>query len=194
MLRRRSAVDILAALKGRVAALLYQPGKGGKVSRRKSSSLGKGTGILLKIVDGTQHGAVAALLPQAGQLLPEAFLVHLAQHPAAQTGCHGLHLVPDGRELAGQLAVAGAGIGDAEGHALGQDAVGMYLLDLRCRRVGEIRKEHTAHGAGQLVQQAAGLAEVGILRKLADAGQRRGVQAAAVFRVEDHGHAHLKGC
>ena len=90
--------------------------------------------------------------------------------------------------------MAGAGIGDAEGHALGQDAVGMYLLDLRCRRVGEIRKEHPAHGAGQLVQQAAGLAEVGILRKLADAGQRRGVQAAAVFCVEDHGHAHLKGC
>ena len=70
----------------------------------------------------------------------------------------------------------------------------MYLLDLWCRRVGKIRKEHPAHGAGQLVQQAAGLAEVGILRKLADAGQRRGVQAAAVFRVEDNGHAHLKGC
>ena len=145
-------------------------------------------------MDGTQHGAVAALFPQAGQLLPEVFLLHLAQHPAAQTGRHGLHLVPDGRELAGQLAVAGAGIGDAEGHALGQDAVRMYLLNFRCHRVGKIRKEHTAHGAGQLVQQAAGLSEVGILRKLADAGQRRGVQAAAVFRVEDNGHAHLKGC
>ena len=177
-----------------MAALLHQPGKGGKVSCHKSISLGKGTGILLKIVDGTQHGAVAALFPQAGQLLPEAFLLHLAQHLAVQTGRHGLHLVPDGRELAGQLAVAGAGIGDAEGHALGQDAVGMYLLDFRCRRVGKIHKEHPAHGAGQLVQQAAGLAEVGILRKLADAGQRRGVHAAAVFRVEDNGHAHLKGC
>lgn len=136
-------------------------------------------------MDGTQHGAVAALLPQAGQLLPEAFLVHLAQHLAAQTGRHGFHLVPDGRELAGQLAVAGTGIGDAEGHALGQDAVRMYLLDLRCRRVGEIRKEHPAHGAGQLVQQAAGLAEVGILRKLADAGQRRASrpQPYSVLRI-----------
>lgn len=68
-----------------------------------------GTGILLKIVDGTQHGAVAALLPQAGQLPPEAFLVHIAQHLAAQTGRHGFHLVPDGRELAGQFTVTGAG-------------------------------------------------------------------------------------
>lgn len=114
-----------------MAALLHQPGKGGKVSCHKSISLGKGTGILLKIVDGTQHGAVAALFPQAGQLLPEVFFLHLAQHPAVQTGRHGLHLVPDGRELAGQLTVAGAGIGDAEGHALGQDAVRMYLLNFR---------------------------------------------------------------
>ena len=30
-------------------------------------------------------------------------------------------------------------------------------------------------GAGQLVQQAAGLSEIGILRKLADPGQRRGI-------------------
>ena len=192
-LGRGGAVDVLTEFKGGVAARLHQPDKGGEVPRRERFSLGEGAGVLLKIVDGPQHGAVAAALPQPGQLLPEANLADLAQHLSAQTGRHCLHLLPDGRDLAGQLAVAGPGVGDAEGHPLRQDTVGVDLLDLRRSRVGKIGKEDTAHGAGQLVQQAAGLSEIGILRKLADPGQRRGIKAAAILHVENDRHPHLKG-
>ena len=69
----------------------------------------------------------------------------------------------------------------------------MDFLDLWRSRVGKIGKKDTAHGAGQLVQQAAGLSEIGILRKLADPGQRRGIKAAAILRVENNRHPHLKG-
>ena len=143
-LGRGGAVDVLTEFKGGVAARLHQPDKGGEVPRRERFSLGKGAGVLLKIVDGPQHGAVAAARPQPGQLLPEAGLADLAQHLSAQTGRHCLHLLPDGRELAGQLAVTGPGVSNAEGHPLRQNTVGVDLIDLWRSRVGKIGKEDTA--------------------------------------------------
>ena len=62
-----------------------------------------------------------------------------------------------------------------------------------CWGVCKIRKDNAAHCAGQLIQQAAWLAKIGILRILTDLCQLRRGQTAAIFSVPDGSHAHFKG-
>ena len=186
------AVDVLAEGEGCVSAGLDQPKKGREVPRPQRIPLGEGAGVLLKIVDGPQHGPVPARLPQPGQGGPEIRRLHLTEDLCPQLRRHSLHLLPDGRKLAGQLAVAAPRVGHAEGHSGWQQPRRMDLLDLRGSRVGKVRKDDAAHRAGQLIQQAAGLAEVGVLCILADLCQLRSRQAAVIFSVQDHRHPHLE--
>ena len=189
----RGAVHILAQCKGGAPAFQHQRGKIGKAFFQQSPALGQRAGIFFVIVDGTQHRAVAAGGTQPGQYCPKIGFRYLTQHFAAQAGRHSLHLLPDGRELSGQLAVAAPGVGHAQGHAGRQQTVCVDLFHLRCGRVCEVGKNDAAHRAGQLVQLTAGFAKVSILRILADAGQCPGIQPTGVLPVPDAGHAHLKG-
>ena len=88
--------------------------------------------------------------------------------------------------------MAAPGIGDTEEHSLRQQTVCVEFFNLWGARIGKICKDNTAHRTGQLIQQAAGLAEIGIFRILADAGQLCRGQPGTVFLVPDGGHAHLK--
>ena len=60
-----------------MSAGLDQPKKGREVPRPQRIPLGEGAGVLFKIVDGPQHGAVPARLPQPGQSGPEIRRLHL---------------------------------------------------------------------------------------------------------------------
>ena len=113
----RGAVHILAQCKGGAPAFQHQRGKIGKAFFQQSPALGQRAGIFFVIVDGTQHRAVTAGGTQPGQCCPKIGFRHLTQHLAAQAGRHSLHLLPDGRDLPGQLAVAAPGVGHAQGHA-----------------------------------------------------------------------------
>ena len=143
-------------------------------------------------MDRTQHRTVSAAAAQGRQRRPERPLLHLTQQRLAEAGSHLLHFLPDGCKLAGQLTVAAPGIRDAEEHSLRQQTVRVEFLDLWGARSGKIRKDNAAHRTGQLIQQAAGLAEIGIFRILADASQLRRGQPGAVFLVPDGCHAHLE--
>ena len=149
-------------------------------------------GVLGKIMDGTQGCAVSAGRTHRRQSRPEVRFGHLPQNALPQTAGCGLHLLPDGRKLAGQLAVAAAGVGHAEGHPRREQTIRMDLLNDRLPRVGKVGKDHPAHRAGQLIQQAAGFAEVGIFGILADLCQLRSRTAAAKCVVEDDRHPHLE--
>lgn len=58
--------------------------------------------------------------------------------------------------------------------------------------IGKIRKDDPSHGAGQLIQHAAGFSEICIFRILADLRQLRRCQTTAIFPVQDGRHPHLK--
>ena len=176
-----------------MAALPYKVQEGFAIPGAEGVPLGKGAGVLLKVMDGPQRGAVAAASAHPGQCGPELRLRHLPQDLPAQTGGHGFHLSADGCELPSHLAVAAPGVGNAESHARREKPIGVELFDNGSGWVRKIRKDDAAHGAGQLVQQTAGLAEVGILGILADLRQLRRGQTAIVLAVEDRRHPHLKG-
>ena len=143
-------------------------------------------------MDCPQHRTVSATAAQGRQCRPECRLFHLTQQRLTEAGGHLLHLLPDGCKLTGQFAVAAPGICNAEEHPLRQQPVRMELFDLWGVRFCKIRKDNAAHRAGQLIQQAARLAEIGVFRILADACQLRRCQRGAVFLVPDGGHAHLE--
>lgn len=186
-------VDVLAQGKGGVAAGPHQGQKLLEAAPVQSVELGQGPPVLLKEMQGPQHSPVAAAAAQPGQLRPELLLGGLAQHRLAQGGGHGLHLPPDGRKLPGQLTVAAPGIGDTEAELRGQQPLGVQLSHLGGSGLGKVRKHHPAHCAGQLVQQTAGLAEVGVLCLLADQRHPGRGKAAAVLPIQGGGHPHLKG-
>ena len=143
-------------------------------------------------MDRPQHRTVSAAAAQGRQCRPECTLLYLPQQRLTEAGGHLLHLLPDGCKLSGQFAVAAPGIGDAEEHSLRQQTVCVEFFNLWGARIGKICKDNTAHRTGQLIQQAAGLAEIGIFRILANAGQLCRGQPGTVFLVPDGGHAHLE--
>ena len=189
-----TAVDVLAEGKGIVAALPHQGQELAEAACPEGAVLGQGAGVLPEEVGRPQAGAVPALGAQGGQAGPEVLLPHLAQHFAAvKAGGHRLHLAADGGKLGGQLAVAAPGVGHAQAHPLRQQPLGMDLFHARGLGVLEVGEDHPAQRAGQLVQQAAGLAEVDVFGVLAQTGHLGRRQAAAELAVHDGAHPHLKG-
>ena len=144
-------------------------------------------------MNGSQHSPVAAFAAQLRQRRPEFAFRHLSQNLFAQRPGHLLHLFPDGCKLACQFTVTAARIRNAQAHARRQQAVGVDLFQNRLLGVCKIRKDNAAHCAGQLIQQAAGLAKIGILRILTDLCQLRRGKAAIVLPVPDDRHSHFKG-
>ena len=88
--------------------------------------------------------------------------------------------------------MAGLGIGHAKSNPLRQQTRRVDFFNFRGTGVRKICKDDAAHGTGQLVQQAAGLAEISILRILTDLCHFRPREATAILPVEDDGHSHLK--
>ena len=84
----------------------------------------------------------------------------LPQHLTVQTSRHRFHFMPDGRKFTGQLAVTAPGIGHAKGHAHREQPCRVDLFYPGLLWVGKIRKDDPAHGAGQLIQQAAWFSEI----------------------------------
>ena len=189
-----AAVNVLAEGEGIVAALPHQRQERIEAARPQGAVFGQGAGVFPEKVGRPQAGAVPALGPQGGQAGPEVGLPHLAQHFAAvKAGGHRLHLAADGGKLGGQFAVAAPGVGDAQAHPRRQQPFGVDLFHPRGLGVLEVGKDHPAQGAGQLVQHAAGLAEIDVLGVLAQTGYLGRRQAAAELAVHDGAHPHLKG-
>ena len=163
-----------------------------KVPALQGILLGQRPGVFLIIMNGPQDSSIPALGAQPGQRLPECGFRHPPQHILAQTGRHSLHFPANGREFPGQLAVAGLGIGHAKSNPLRQQPRRVDFFNFRGTGVRKICKDDAAHGTGQLVQQAAGLAEISILRILTDLCHLRPREATAILPVEDDGHSHLK--
>ncbi len=135
--------------------------------------LGQRAGILLKVMDGPQHGTVAAGSAQAGAVPPKSRPP--APDPApcrpgsaatASISCRMAANSPVSSLWLPRVSVT---------HRLmpSGSRPSAWIFSMRGGRVGKVRKDDAAHRAGQLVQQTAGLAEVGILRILADLRQCR---------------------
>ena len=70
----------------------------------------------------------------------------------------------------------------------------MHLPDSRLGLVGKIHGDDPSHGAGELVHESAGLAEVDVLRVLAHLGHLDGGEGPAAEEVVGDGaHEHLEG-
>ena len=149
--------------------------------------------VILEEVDGPEGGPVAAGGPDGGQAPAELVRVHVPQHLPAEAGRHLAHLPGDGGVVGGEVGVAGPAVDDAQGVAQGVQ----IRLDLPQGGGGgvlEVDGDNAAGGAGELVHQPAGLAEVGVLRVLADLGQLGGGQRPAAEEVvEDGGYQDLEG-
>ena len=116
---------------------------------------------------GAQDGAVAGLFADLLELRIELRFVDLAQDLLAETARDAAHLLRDGGVFVGQIRVVRAGIEDA-GRIAAVGKVKFHTLDQRRLRIGKVDEDQPADARGRLVHQAAGLAEIDILRVLAD--------------------------
>ena len=149
--------------------------------------------VIVKDMDGAQHGAVARISAQPRQLLIELVLRNVAQVFFPKKFADSFQLRRNGRVLRGQVGVVGAGVDDAQRMAAGRKVKG-HRRDHRRSRVGKVNGNDAADGAGGLIHQAAGLAEVDVFRILPDLRKlHRAELPVQKQAVADRRHQHLKG-
>lgn len=184
---------ILQVQEGGQARLADQLQKGGKVIPLQGGHLLRHPPVLLEEVVGPQYCTVAAGGPDQGQVRHELAEADLPQDLPAKAVRYLAHLPGNGGVILRQVGVAGPAVHNAQGVAVAGQVEG----ELPQKGGGGVLKvdgNHAADGAGHLVQQAAGLAEVGVLRILAHLGQLGGGEGAAAEEVvHDGGGEHLKG-
>ena len=140
-----------------------------------------------------QHRAVSQLGAQLGHALVEALRGNLAQAGAAELGGHGLHLAGNGGVVCRGHGVVGAHVGQAQRVSLVGE-VEIELFGHRVRRVGEVDVGDAPERLGQLVHEAAGLAEIdvlGALGRLRHGGRRH--RGARPQRLHDAADRELEG-
>ena len=149
--------------------------------------------VVVVDVHGPEHGPVPSLPPQDWESRQKLLLRHLAQDALAEVGADLLELPGHGGVLAGEVGVVRAAVDDAKGVA-GSGEVEVHPLHHGVGVVLEVDGHHAAHRAPHLVQQAAGLAEVDVLRVLPHLGKLYG-RAAPVKEevVHDFTEKDLKG-
>ena len=147
--------------------------------------------VLLKEVHGAQQRSAAELARERLHLIVEQRLVHLAQRFFAEELGDLMHVVLDARVIERQIAVISARIDDVDLVAL---EVEIERALLRASRILEINRAHAAQRNAYLIEQAAGLAEVLVLRKLGDKGLFLAADSAAVVElILNLGHQDLIG-
>ena len=184
---------VLQQLPGGAAGLAHQREEGVDVAALQRVGLLGGPSVVREEVHGPQHGAVARGTPELRQGAQELGLVHLAEHLPAEIGRHGAHLLGDGGILARQRRVAGAGVDYAQRIAQALEVHG-HAAHHRLRRVREVYGHRATDGGRGLVHEPAGLAEIDVLRPLAELGDGDGVELArAEQTVLDDAQQHLAG-
>ena len=144
-------------------------------------------------MEGAEDGAVAYLLAESGSGGDDLLGSNLAEDRLTEVGGHGLHLGGDSGVIVGEVGVVAAGVDDAEVVARGGHVEGQSLDD-RGGGVGEVDGHDTAHGAGYLIHETAGLAKELVLGVLGDLGEGDLVHTALVVEVGEDGADHiLKG-
>ena len=84
--------------------------------------------VILVVMDGPEDCPVPTADPQGGDSGAEVGLRDLPQEPLVEVGRHGAHLPRNVSVVIGQVAMAGAGVHDAQGVA-GPGKVILHLLD-----------------------------------------------------------------
>ena len=149
--------------------------------------------ILLVDVDGPQRGPVPGLPAQHRQGRVKLALRNLPENALAEVGADLPQLPGYGGVFVRQIRVVRAAVDDAQSMAGGGE-VEVHPLHRRVGVVLEINRHHAAHRGPHLVQQAAGLAEIDVLRVLADLSQLDGgAPPLKEQAVDDVPHQHLKG-
>ena len=141
-------------------------------------------------MEGAENGAVTYLLAEGGGGGDHLLGSDLAENGLTKVSGHGLHLGGDGGVIVGEVGVVASGVDDAEvvagrGHVEGQS------LDDGGNGVGEVDGHDTAHGAGHLIHEAAGLAEEPVLGVLGDFGEGDLVHPALIVEVGEDGADHV---
>ncbi len=114
------------------------------------------------------HIGYIQLFPNHGQTQEEALGLHLTQNLLAENPGDRLHLSRNGSVISRQIVMASAGVNNHQRIALLGEVV-VHGLHLRII-VLEVDVCQSASATGHLIQQAAGLSEVHILRKLGNLG------------------------
>ena len=142
---------------------------------------------------GDGPGGEAAL-----QLLPHLVVLHpggigIAQQLRPQDLRGRLHVSGDGGVVVGEICVAGTNVYRAQ-HVPVPAEIEVNSLHPRRRGVGEVDHGDASAGAGRLIHQTAGLAEIIPLRRLTRLGKGDGVHPVAVVQPGEHlAYQHLKG-
>ena len=131
-----------------------------------------------------QNGPVSADGPKLAEPVVEGVLIHRAEIVRSKDGADPFQLRRDRGVLVGQIGVIRPA-GDQEQGVAVLLRVQLQLFHDGSGAVAEVHPAHAAHGAGRLIQQAAGLAEEFVLHALTEPCKLHGGQPKAVPFVED---------
>ena len=144
-------------------------------------------------MDGPQHRPVSGLQPQSRQGSIKVLFRNLPQDILAEVGADFLQFPGNRGVLIGEIRVVGAAVDNAQGVAGGPKII-VHPFHNGIGIILEINGNHAAHRRSHLIQQAAGLAEINVLRVLADLGQANSITLVLIEKaVDDIGHQYLKG-
>lgn len=143
--------------------------------------------VLVPVVYGAHEGAVAELLADFGDVGVEVGLGDLAEAFMAKLARHGLHLHRHDGVVCGEGRVVAANVDEHEGVASGIEVEG----ELGARGLGTVLEAHerkAAEADRELVHEAAGLAEVDVLRTLPHLGEFDGRDGLGARLVPEQLH------
>ena len=118
-------------------------------------------------MDRSQNRAVRILFTKLRDRRKEFLLRNLTKHIFSEVSSDLPHFFRDRRVIRRQILVAATAVDDAQRVAGIREFI-VELFDLRIILVLKIDGDDPADGAGHLVHQTAGLAEVDVFRILAD--------------------------
>ena len=136
-------------------------------------------------MNGSEHGSVADRAADNGDILLKFVPVNVAEHALAKFGRHALHLAANRCIFGGQTRMISACVDDAKRMVAGSE-VKIDLFDYGLSGVVEIYLNEAADGAGHLIHQTAGLAEILILGELRYLRYLNGADFAVVIEIIEH--------
>ena len=169
LLRVRWA-DVLQLHEGGATRSPHQRAKPLRIAGAQRRRLLRHAPVLLKEMDGPQQGAIAYGSPQHAEPGEKRLLGNLREHLFGKAGSHLPHLLRDGGILVRQARMTAASVlyhhRKPEAGKITFDAFhGGSLLVLK------VQRHKAPTGAGQLIQQSAGLSKIFIFRILANLRQ-----------------------
>ena len=183
--------DVLQIFPGGAAGVVDQGQEPLRVAVFQGLHLAQHPAVLVEHMDGPQHRPVPGGPADLRQAAVKFRLLHLAQDLRSEQAAHGPQLPGDGGVCIGESRVVRAAVHHAQ-NVSGQG--GVQPPHQRGGGVPEVHEHQPAGAAGQLVHQAAGLAEVHVLRPLAHPGDVRGGQAVPGEQgIAYAAQQHLKG-